>query len=126
MKVSFDFDGTLTIESILNYAESLIKRGFEVWIVTSRMGFGKEPKPDWNDDLFEIANYIGIKKEHIHFCCMDDKANFFKDKDFIFHIDDDNIELSLIRAYTKVEPIYVFANRNWKEDCEKAIKEYKL
>lgn len=126
MKVSFDFDGTLTRPSVLQYAESLVKRGFEVWIVTSRMGFGKEPNPNWNDDIFETANYIGIKKEHIHFCCMDDKVNFLKDKDFVFHIDDDNIELSLIGAYSKVKPIYVFGNKDWLQDCENAITVHKV
>jgi len=35
-KVSFDFDGTIVVDTIKAYAKELIDRGFEVWIVTSR------------------------------------------------------------------------------------------
>lgn len=118
MKVSFDFDGTLTINSVEKYAKELVERGIDVWIVTSRLGFGKEPTPKWNDDLFKIAEYVGIKKEHIHFCCMENKSIFLKDKGFVFHIDDDNIELKFIKKHTNVKPVYLFGNRNWRKDCE--------
>ena len=121
MKVSFDFDGTLTRMSVQKYAKELVERGLEVWIVTSRMGFGKEPNPTWNDDLFAVAEYVGIKRENIHFCCMEDKAVFLKDKGFIFHIDDDNIELSFIKTDTDVKPIYIFGNKYWRHDCEVAL-----
>lgn len=121
MKVSFDFDSTLTLTSVQVYAKQLVERGFEVWIVTSRMGFGKEPNATWNDDLFEVAEMVGIKKENIHFCCMDNKSEFLKDKGFIFHIDDDNIELSFVKTDTDVKPIYLFGNKKWRIDCENAI-----
>ena len=124
MKISFDFDGVLTRPSLQKYAKELLDRGYEIWIVTSRLGFGKEPTPTWNDDLFAIAESIGISKDNIHFCCMENKSEFLKDKDFIFHIDDDNFELSLIKKYTKVKPIYLFGNKYWKEDCENAIYQY--
>ena len=121
MKVSFDFDNTLTRISVQKYAKELVERGLEVWIVTSRMGFGKEPNPTWNDDLFEVAKYVGIKRENIHFCCMANKSEFLKDKGFVFHIDDDNIELSFIKTDTDVKPIYLFGNKYWRNDCEVAL-----
>ena len=121
MKVSFDFDNTLTRKSVQKYAKELVERGVEVWIVTSRMGFGKEPNPTWNDDLFEVARYVGIKTENIHFCCMDNKSEFLKDKGFIFHLDDDNIELSFVKTDTDVKPIYLFGNKYWRTDCEVAL-----
>lgn len=124
MKVSFDFDNTITTPSIQNYAKQLVDRGIEVWIVTARMGFGKEPSKSWNDDLFEIAEKIGIKKENIHFCCMKNKSDFLKDKGFVFHIDDDNIELSIIKRQTDVKPIQIFNNRKWMLDCENALNNY--
>ena len=77
-KVSFDFDSTLSKPSVQQYAKGLIQRGFEVWIVTSRFGFGKEPNPQWNDDVFEVAREVGIKKEHIFFTCMANKSEFLK------------------------------------------------
>lgn len=121
MKVSFDFDSTLSEQKVQEYAKELISRGFEVWIVTSRMGFGKEPKVGWNDDLFLVAESVGIKKENIHFCCMADKSEFLNGKGFIFHIDDDNIELSFVKTDTDVTPIYLYKNKYWKYDCEQAI-----
>ena len=83
-KVSFDFDGTLSKNKVQLYAKMLIKADVECWIVTSRMGFGKEPTPTWNDDLFAVAKEIGIPNNQIHFCCMDNKANFLNGKGFIW------------------------------------------
>ena len=120
-KVSFDFDGTLSKNKIQKYAKMLVNAGVECWIVTSRMGFGKEPRPDWNEDLFEIAREIGIPKSQIHFCCMDNKANFLNGKGFIWHLDDDLIELSFIKTDTDVKPIYLFGNKFWRNDCENAL-----
>ena len=116
-KVSFDFDGTLSKNKVQQYAKMLIKSGVECWIVTSRMGFGKEPQPNWNDDLFEIAKEIGIPKEHIHFCCMDNKANFLNGKGFIWHLDDDLIELSFIKTDSDCKPISCFGNKTYLQEC---------
>ena len=116
-KVSFDFDGTLSKNKVQKYAKMLIKGGVECWIVTSRMGFGKEPQPNWNDDLFEIAKEIGIPKEHIHFCCMDNKANFLNGKGFIWHLDDDLIELSFIKTDSDCKPISCFGNKTYLQEC---------
>ena len=124
LKVSFDFDGTLTRRNIKEYAQSLVARGLECWIVTSRMGFGKEPRPDWNDDLFNTAAEIGILPEHIHFCCMDNKANFLNGKGFIFHIDDDIIELSFVKTDSDCKPICCFGNHTYISECENAISFY--
>ena len=126
LKVSFDFDGTLTRRNIKEYARSLVARGFECWIVTSRMGFGKEPRPDWNDDLFNTAAEIGILPEHIHFCCMDNKANFLNGKGFIFHIDDDMIELSFVETDSDCKPICCFGNHTYISECENAISLYNV
>ena len=52
---------------------------------------------------------------------MANKSEFLKDKGFVFHIDDDNIELSFIKTDTNVVPIYLFGNEYWRNDCEVAI-----
>jgi hypothetical protein len=119
-KVSFDFDGTLSNTDIQAYASRLIRRGFEVWICTCRMEDNKAPSPNWNYDLFEVAGELGIKRENIIFCNLSDKASFLANKDFIFHIDDDLTELSNLKD-TDVIPVSVFGNKNWEQDCEKAI-----
>lgn len=121
MKISFDFDGTITRTRLKDYAKSLVDLGHEVWIVTSRLGFGKEPTTTWNDSVFELALEIGIPKEHIHFCCMDNKANFLNGKGFAWHLDDDVIELSFIKTDSDVIPISCYQNIKCIEECNKYI-----
>lgn len=123
MKVSFDFDSTLSTRPVQVYASNLIKRGFEVWIVTSRLEPSKAPRPNYNDDLFEIANLVGIK--NIKFTNFENKSEFLKDKGFIFHLDDDVIELSFVKTDTDVTPVSYFKNPNWKKECENAIENKK-
>ena len=73
-KVSFDFDGTLTEKIVQDYAKSLIKKGFEVYVCTFRT-------KEYNDKLFKIVDKstpanadlylltdrLGIKRENIIF-----------------------------------------------------------
>lgn len=96
-KVSFDFDGTLSLPIVREVAKELVDKGFEVWIVTARCDNGD------NTDLNLAAKLSGIK--NIKYMCFEDKFEFLKDKDFLFHIDDDVIELSMIESFTKVKPI---------------------
>lgn len=122
MKVSFDFDGTLTRHDVQQYAMDLINLGFEVYICTSRFSPDNAPSKEFNDDLFKISDEIGIKRDNIIFTNYADKSEFLKDNGFIFHLDDDNIELLFIKNDTDVIPIYLFNNKHWKIDCEEVIK----
>jgi hypothetical protein len=121
MKVSFDFDSTLDIETVQKYANELVQRQIEVWICTSRWEPLKAPNKEWNNDLFKVADSCGIKREHIIFCNYEDKYHHLKDKDFIFHMDDDNHELRMIIFHTDIVPIVFFSNKEWKKDCEAAL-----
>ena len=98
MKVSFDFDSTLSKLSIQKVAKKFIDNGDEVWITTSRHS---NPQINFytNDLLFEIAENLGIKKEHIQFTEGKDKFNFLEG--FDLHFDDDVIEIELIEENLK-------------------------
>lgn len=120
-KVSFDFDGTLTKPAIEQYAKRLIELNIEVWICTSRLSPEKAPTKEFNDDLFLVADRIGIKRSNIIFTCHEDKSEFLNRKGFSFHLDDDNIELSFIKTDTDVKPIYLFGNKDWLKDCDRAL-----
>lgn len=75
MKISFDFDGTLSRESVQKYAKHLIDRGFICIITTFRQ---KEYiSPDSNNDLFDMAKNIGISE--IRFTEGQDKSSFLED-----------------------------------------------
>ena len=100
MKVSFDFDGTLSRKDVQAFAKELVNEGHEVWIVTSRFSDEVAKKDNWhwilgqNQKLFDVAQECGIKKENIQFTCMKSKSYFLSGKGFIFHIDDDDIILN--------------------------------
>lgn len=116
-KISFDYDGTLQRKDIQEYCKELIERGYECHICTSR----QNTNDNQNLDLYQIAHECGIPKKNITFTSFDDKYKFLNEDEFIFHIDDDNIELSFFRSYSKITPIFLFGNKEWKMDCETAI-----
>lgn len=66
VKVSFDFEGTLSIPSVQTFAKYIIENNLaEVWICTSRLSIDKAPNEQWNDDLNEVAVTLGIPKERV-------------------------------------------------------------
>lgn len=114
-KVSFDFDSTLSRGDVQTYCKDLINRGFEVWINTTRI----ESRD--NSEVFEVAERLGIPKERIVFTNMQDKYPFLKDKGYLFHLDDDWIEINHINRYTNVRGISCFGNTTWRSKCERII-----
>lgn len=129
MKISFDFDSTLEYKHIQDYAKELMDKGYEIHIVTSRP---KKWSQKWkvrgnpyilwdNDDLYEVADRLGIIRENIHFTDYTPKYKFFdKDKDFIFHLDDDYNETFGINNYTKIKGITLDSDE-WREKCDEAL-----
>jgi hypothetical protein len=130
MKVSFDFDGTLSRKDVQVFAKQLVDEGHEVWIVTSRFDDESAMKKNWhwikgqNQTLFDVADKCGIKKENIYFTCGESKSIFLKDKGFVFHLDDDDIELmDIFESKDKCRPLHV-DHFEWKETCENILKKY--
>ncbi len=127
MKVSFDFDGTLSRKDVQEFAKELVNQGHEVWIVTSRFDDESAMKKNWhwiqgqNQNLFDVANDCGIKRENIKFTCMESKSIFLKDKGFIFHLDDDDIELmDILETRDICRPLHV-DHFDWKENCRNIL-----
>ena len=81
MKVSFDFDSTLSRKSAQRFARELISKGYEIHIVTSRF---EDPmrytdpriQETGHRDLFRVCHYLNILRERIHFMNMKDKFEF--------------------------------------------------
>jgi hypothetical protein len=126
IKLSFDFDGTLDRISVQEYAKELIDKGFEVWIVTARLSDAEAPSIKWNQDLHKIREELGIQKDRVKFMAYQNKSEFFKDKDFLWHLDDDFIELQFInREKTcKTKGISCFGNNVWKGKCNRIINKF--
>tara|TARA_R110000851_G_scaffold32730_4_gene87553 strand:+ start:10 stop:384 length:375 start_codon:yes stop_codon:yes gene_type:complete len=122
MKISFDFDATLSRQVVQDIAKSLIQKGHDVYITTSRFENADNYnfKTD-NNDLFEIAEKVGISKENIRFTNMADKYEILSD--FDIHLDDDWIEINMINSRTKCIGISVFGNTTWKHKLNRIINE---
>lgn len=119
IKVSVDFDSTLTMQHVEDFVKSLLHKGIEVHITTSRFEVGKKKfiSKTHNDDLFKVADKLGIPKEHIHFTNMEDKWTYLDG--FIWHLDDDWIELNLLEeSECTCYGITHIGNKRWKDDCK--------
>ena len=132
MKVSFDFDGTLDRISVQKYAKFLIDIGIDVYITTKRYEkpedyseefckhYGIKNVLNEHNNLFEVAKELNIPFENIHFMNMEDKSTYLKDKDFIWHLDDDPIDIKDINQNSDVIGISC-AGSNWAHKCNKLI-----
>lgn len=136
LKISIDFDDTLSIPSIQKYAKMLIEKGVEVWIVTSRfddvakynshflrtIGVKLGNLQSQWDDLFVVADKLGIDREHIVFTNMQLKCTYFKDHpEFIWHLDDLLSETTEINKNTEVKGINWIEDASWKNLCNRLL-----
>ena len=97
-KISFDFDNTLDQEAMQNICRKFLKLGAEVFITTSRATHMHSNILVNHDDLFEVSDQLGIKRENITFTGYEDKYTFLKDLEIDIHYDDDIEEIFLINA----------------------------
>lgn len=139
MKVSFDFDGTLEHEEVQQYAKELIKRGIEVWIVTTRYDANHQhkwlrqfPDAEWaliydkhngdpNFHVWGVAERLGIPKHHVRFTCMEWKWTYLKGTKFVWHLDDNPEELSHAKANHNDVPMIEVTRDDWKQRCDDLI-----
>jgi hypothetical protein len=124
MRVSFDFDGTLTENIVQEYAKELVTKGIDVFIVTGRynellrvMNGSKT-----NEDLFALADEIGIEHKHIVFTNRADKSYTIGGSGLIWHLDDDLNALNDINRYSDVKGVWI-GDSDWKERCNELLTE---
>jgi len=104
MKVSFDFDGVLTLPEVQRCAVRMIAQGHEVYILTARFGDDqRNPNwgADWNDDLKEVASAIGIPEKRWLFAGEGLKSTLADKHGIRLHIDDDMGWVSDVRMICK-------------------------
>lgn len=90
MKVSFDFDSTLSHENIQRLCALLILAGADVWVLTSRNRVWKR-EGDFivgNNDLYDVADRLGIPREKIIFTEEAMKKDKYFEHGFEIHFDD--------------------------------------
>jgi hypothetical protein len=130
-KISFDFDGTLARKDVQAYATELVDEGYEVWIVTSRCATEPALAKGWhwvekqNQELYDVAESVGIPRERIQFTEHVDKIEFLEGKNFIFHLDDDPDELwEIVKSGDSCNPVNV-EHFEWLETCKQILKNFK-
>ena len=129
MKMSFDFDDTLDRFDVQAFANSLVNKGHDVWIVTSRYNTEGALINGWpwiegqNEVVYKVAEDVGIKRENIVFTNYKDKIDYLAGKGFVFHLDDSADEL--MKIYESDDPCYPM-NVDWMAWREDLIKKFNL
>lgn len=118
MKISFDFDGTLEYTDVQNVAKDLIKRGYDVCILTTRFSDPSKYNFDATEEhqhLFDVAKEIGI--EEIHFTEFEYKYKTIDDFGIDIHIDDNyRDEVFVINKMCKAKAILY--GYDWLKELE--------
>ena len=129
MKLSFDFDGTLSRTDVQKFAKSLVEAGHDVWIVTSRISTEPALAKGWhwverqNQELYTVAESVGIPRENIVFTEHVDKIKFLEGKNFLFHLDDNPDELfAIIKSNDPCKTVNVY-HWEWESDCNRFIQD---
>lgn len=118
-KVSFDFDGTLDNDEVQKFAIKLINNGIDVWVHSARFP-ESEVRPRWNDDIYKLADKLGIPKTNIVLTEMYDKFIFLQNNNFIWHLDDSTSTIKSINENSDVKGVHY--SGNWLKKCKKLIK----
>jgi len=118
MKVSFDYDETLTQSEVQDFARECMEMGYEVWIVTSR----KPDRKEGNDDLYALADDLDIPNEQIVFTARSPKRDYLRGtEDFLWHLDNDYLEIIRINQLDNVQGIWYDDSEDWKAACLEAM-----
>jgi hypothetical protein len=112
MKLSFDFDSTLTLKGIQAIHKWLrINTDWEIFIITSRpseedckLSPGIYGSLYW-EEVFSMADELEISRDHIHFTNYKDKIDTIELLCINIHIDDDAHELKVLQKKSKCIPI---------------------
>jgi len=119
IRLSFDFDSTLSIKEIEVFAKELIEDGYEVWVITTRNhAFFAEVK--------DVTDRLKIPSHRVIFTSGKDKYKACEDLNISIHLDDDNHEIEVINAPpTKTLGIRCSYNPSWKNEYNEYLKTIK-
>jgi len=95
LKISFDFDGTLTNPVMQKLAKTLVDSDSDVWIVTARMDKtffesvgGTTYHLNINSSVNHIADIVGIPRNKIIYTNGELKSDVYFKEQFDIHFDD--------------------------------------
>ncbi len=124
MKVSFDFDGTLSKPHVQEFARDLIQHGVEVWVVTTRYDENHKFRYPMNarlDDLWQVVDDLGIPRWKVRFTCMEWKHTYLNGTSFLWHLDDNTEEFYQARMHKCSVPMIQVESGSWKNKCVRLL-----
>lgn len=92
MRISFDFDSTLSLQIIQDMLKCFDREKVEIFIITSR-----HRKYD-NEDLFQVAEVMNIPEENIFMTDGNYKWSICDQNDIDIHFDDMPDEIMFIQS----------------------------
>lgn len=96
MKVSFDFDDTLTETKGINLLLQHLKNGDEVFIITRR-------RKSFNEPVLSLAKKYGINRSHVIFTGGEMKWKTILRLGIQLHYDNNQTEIDLIQENTNAQ-----------------------
>jgi len=128
-KVSMDFDKTMSKPHVQEYAKQLLDQGHEVWVVTARYDechIHLYNRTEWTEagqqDLWDVVDGLGIPRHHVRFMNMEPKYTYLDRTHFVWHLDDDFVEISDAKRYGCSVPFIQVEAGSWKNKCERILK----
>lgn len=128
MKVSIDFDKTLSKPCVQEYAKELLEQGHEIWVVTSRFDechIHLYQRTEWTeagqDDLWEVVDDLGIPRHHVRFTNMESKWMYLDRTHFVWHLDDDYVEINDAKHHGCSVPFIQVQSSGWKQKCNRLL-----
>jgi hypothetical protein len=117
IRVSFDYDDTLSEPEVARYAASLRERGFDCWIVTAR------PETQLSD-VRKAAKRMGFNLQHIVAVDGYPKWTYLRQIQPVWHLDDDIVEISMINAQRSTKGIRFGMNPDWMDQCNALLAQH--
>lgn len=129
IKVSFDFDHTLSQPHVQEFAKELLDMGIDVWVVTTRYDVNHLHKYAMHysptmDDLWEVVDTLGIPRWKVRFTNMEWKYTYLNDTEFVFHLDDSQHELTRAEYNKCSVPMIQVNSSSFKNKCLRLINRY--
>lgn len=132
--ITVDFDDTLSEPAVQEFVRWVLGKGIRVKIVTRRhpdtekdsswLGWG------WNNDLYRIAEGIGIKRDDIISTGLNPKFEYLNrlqregEGMILFHLDDYGAECDMIDLFSNITSVLKDRKENWIGQCESIINKY--
>lgn len=97
-RISFDFDGVLSTPRGRKLAKHIIDGGATVYIITARMR-------NQSEDVFKVADDLGIKRERIIFTNHRDKWHVMEQHRIGTHYDNNAEQIKKINEKTSTKGV---------------------